>query len=163
MKTIIGVMGPGSKEAENDDLICAYEVGKIVAGTKCVLLCGGMTGTMEASAKGSSEAGGLVVGIGPTMDKLEMNKYVDVPILTGMHAGRNFINVLSSDVLIFVSVGSPGTLSELAFAIQLGKPTIVIRGSDSLKSYILGLKSKSVNFVDSLSDLQQVLMKLIKT
>jgi uncharacterized protein (TIGR00725 family) len=136
-------------------------VGKIVANTKSVLLCGGMTGTMESSARGAQDMGGLVLGIGPTMDKNDMNKHIDIPILTGMHAGRNFINVLSSDILIFVSVGSPGTLSELAFAIQLNKPIIVIRGSEKLRTYVEELKAGSAYFAESISDLEKKLKELL--
>ena len=162
MKKIIGVMGPGEKEATREDIDHAFEIGKLVAKTDSVLLCGGMSGTMEASAKGAQEAGGLTIGIGPTKDKEDMNKYLDIPLLTGMHAGRNFMNVISSDVLVFVSVGSPGTLSELAFAVQTEKPSIVIRGSEKLKSYIDELSSKSVNFVDSLDELDKKLKELLR-
>ena len=163
MKTIIGVMGPGQKQATPEDIRCAYEMGKIVAKTGSVLLCGGMTGVMEASAKGAQENSGTVLGIGPTMDKKEMNKYIDIPVVTGMNAGRNFMNILSSDALIFVSIGSPGTLSELAYAIQLGKPSIVIRGSDKLKSYIEEFHASSVQFVDTLAELEPALIALLPT
>lgn len=47
MKKIIGVMGPGKKQATKEDIDCAFEIGKLVAKTGSVLLCGGMkvTGT----------------------------------------------------------------------------------------------------------------------
>lgn len=86
MKKVIGVMGPGEKQSSKEDIECAFEVGKIVAKTGAVLLCGGMSGTMEASAKGAQEAGGLTAGIGPTKDKADMNQYVDIPLLTSMSA-----------------------------------------------------------------------------
>lgn len=117
MKNIVGVMGSGEKEAIKSDLECAYEVGKIIAQNNLVLLCGGMTGVMEYSAKGAKDSGGLVLGIGPTTDKNEMNKYIDIPVVTGMRSGRNYMNILSSDLVVFIRVGSPGTLSELAFAL----------------------------------------------
>jgi len=153
MKKVIGVMGPGEKEATKGDLECAFEVGKLVARTGSVLLCGGMSGTMETNAKGAQEAGGLTVGIGPTKDKTNMNQYIDIPLLTNMSSGRNYMNAISSDILIFVSVGSPGTLSELAFAIQMEIPSIVIRASVKLKSYISEFPQESVTFVDSMEEL----------
>ncbi len=155
-------MGPGEKQATQEDVECAFEIGKLVAKTDSVLLCGGMSGTMESSAKGAKEAGGLTVGIGPTKDKNDMNEYLDIPLLTGMHAGRNFMNVISSDILIFVSVGSPGTLSELAFAIQMGKPSIIIHGSEKMKDYINELSGKDIYFVDSLDELQIELNRLFQ-
>ncbi len=155
---IIGVMGPGEKHAREDDMPYAYEVGKLIARNNCTLLCGGMTGVMEMSAKGVHEEGGLVVGISPTGDKKDMNEYVDIPIITGMGPGRNYMNILSSDVLIFIGVASPGTLSELAFAIQLAKPTFVLKSNPDLKKYVQQeLKSEQVVFVDTLTDLAEKL------
>jgi uncharacterized protein (TIGR00725 family) len=160
MKKIIGVMGPGEKQSTKEDTECAFQIGKIVAKTGAVLLCGGMSGTMEASAQGAKEAGGLTVGIGPTKDKADMNPYIDIPLLTNMSAGRNYMNAISSDILIFVSVGSPGTLSELAFAIQMEVPSIVIRGSEKLKSYISEF-TEDVIFVDSIEELESKLNDLL--
>lgn len=90
-----------------------------------------------------------------------MNQYIDIPLLTGMHAGRNFMNIISSDVVIFVSIGSPGTLSELAFAIQMERPSIVMHGSEKLKSYIDEILNGVVMFADSLSELETNLKKLL--
>ena len=148
--------------ATKEDIEYAFKIGRLVAQSGSVLLCGGMSGTMEASAKGAKEAGGITVGIGPTKDKKDMNEYLDIPLLTGMHAGRNFMNVISSDVLIFVSVGSPGTLSELAFAIQMEKPSIVLNGSEKLKSYIDEISDKRITFVDGLDELSLKLEGLLK-
>lgn len=162
-KIIIGVMGPGSKDAREDDVPYAYEVGKLVAKNNHLLLCGGMTGVMEASAKGASEGGGLVIGICPTADKKDANQYIDIPIVTGMGAGRNFMNILSSDILVFIGVSSPGTLSELAYAIQLAKPTIILRGNADLKNYVQKeLKSEKVIFVETFIELEKKLEELTK-
>lgn len=72
------------------------------------------------------------------------------------------MNVISSDILIFVSVGSPGTLSELAFAIQMQVPSIVIHGSEKLKSYISEFGEGDVTFLDSTEELELKLNDLLK-
>jgi len=154
MKKIIGVMGAGEKEATEKDIEYAYEIGKIIGLSGGVLLCGGMSGVMESSAKGAQEVGGLTIGIGPTKDKEDMNKYLDIPLLTGMHAGRNFMNVLSSDLLIFINVSSPGTLSELAFAIQLEKPIFIINNSTKLKEFLTDFTNHKITFLENLEDLK---------
>lgn len=154
MKKVIGVMGPGETQATTQDLKMAYEVGKLVAEIDAVLLCGGMKGVMETSAQGAQEHGGLTVGIGPTDNKEDMNPYIDIPLVTNMHAGRNYINVSSSDILIFISVGSPGTLSELAHAIQLKKPIYILNASEKLVTFITELTS-SVIFLDTICDLRK--------
>ena len=150
-------MGPGSNQATEADLKCAYEIGKIVASAGFVLLCGGMTGTMEQAAKGAKERNGLVVGIGPTMDKSDLNQYVDIPIMTGMNSGRNYINILSSDLVIFVGVASAGTLSELAFALKLNKPSIILMASEKLKAFIEEFGNRNVHFLESTTNLGQQL------
>jgi uncharacterized protein (TIGR00725 family) len=155
MKRIIGVMGPGEKQASKNDLELAYEAGKLIAESGAVLLCGAMSGVMEACAKGAQEAGGLTLGIGPVTDKSELNPYIDIPVMTGMGPARNFVNIISSDLLIFISVGSPGTLSELAFAMQMKKDCIVTNGSENLKAYISELDSGNVIFADSLEIIKE--------
>jgi uncharacterized protein (TIGR00725 family) len=115
-----------------------------------------MFGIMEESAKGAQEAGGQTIGIVPSISKEGINDYIDIPIVTSMHAGRNYMNILSSDILIFVSVNSPGTLSELAHAIQMKKPIYILNFSKNLKEYITELSDK-INFVDSVDDLSRLL------
>jgi uncharacterized protein (TIGR00725 family) len=53
------------------------------------------------------------------------NQYIDVPIATGFGEGRNVIIIRTSDALIAIG-GEYGTLSELAFALKMGKPVIGI-------------------------------------
>ncbi len=160
MKKIVGVMGPGQKQASEKDLELAYEVGKLVGESGAVLLCGAMTGVMELSAKGAKEVGGITLGIGPVSDKAEINSFIDIPVMTGMGPARNFMNIISSDILIFISVGSPGTLSELAFAIQMNKQSFVINGSEKLKSYIEELDSNNVTFIESLEEIKSKLINV---
>lgn len=81
---------------------------------------------MEAAARGASEAGGLVVGILPSEDEQTANRYVDVPIVTGMGQARNAINVLTSHALIAIG-GGEGTLSEMALALRAGVPVVALR------------------------------------
>jgi uncharacterized protein (TIGR00725 family) len=51
---------------------------------------------------------------------------VDVAVFTGANEVRNVINVLSSDVVIACGVESAGTASEVALALKLGRPTILL-------------------------------------
>lgn len=153
-------MGPGQKQASDKDLELAYEVGKLVGESGAVLLCGAMTGVMEQSAKGAKETGGITLGIGPVSNKTEINSFIDIPVMTGMGPARNFMNIISSDLLIFISVGSPGTLSELAFAIQMNKESLVINGSEKLKTYIQELNPENLTFVESIEEIRTRLMNL---
>jgi uncharacterized protein (TIGR00725 family) len=78
---------------------------------------------MEAASRGAAEAGGVVVGILPGFRRQDANRWVTVPIVTGMDQARNVILVRSCDALIAVG-GMYGTLSEIALALKLGIPVV---------------------------------------
>ena len=127
MKKIIRVIG--GRRVDKTLLNEAEKVGSLVAQKEIVLVCGGLTGVMEAVAKGARSAGGITVGILPQEHKRDANEYIDIPIVTGLGIGRNVIIARTADVLISIG-GEYGTLSEIAFALQMGKPVIGIRTWD---------------------------------
>lgn len=91
-----------------------------------MLLNGGRpAGVMEASAKGARENGGLIVGILPGKDRDAASEYVDVVVATGMGDGRNYINVLSCDIVVSLP-GKAGTISEIALALKNRKKVILL-------------------------------------
>ncbi len=127
MKKIIGVIG--GRKVKKELLDEAEKVGRLIAQKGLVLVCGGLNGIMEAVARGAKAEGGLTIGILPQDDKREANEYIDISIVTGMGIGRNVIIARTADALIAVG-GEYGTLSEIAFALQMNKPVIGIRTWD---------------------------------
>lgn len=117
----IGVIGEGTCSERTAAL--ARRVGAAVARAGAVLLTGGRGGVMEAASRGAAEAGGLVVGILPGFRRGEANRWVAVPIVTGMDQARNVILVRSCDAVIAVG-GMYGTLSEIAIALKIGRPVV---------------------------------------
>ena len=87
------------------------------------LICGGMGGVMAAACRGAKSAGGLTIGVLPGYSATDANPHVDVPIVTGMGEARNVIIVRTAMAVIAVR-GEFGTLSEIAFALKLGRPVI---------------------------------------
>lgn len=125
MKTIIGVMGPGSG-ASPQDCQRAFELGQHIAKEGWVLLTGGRNqGVMDSASQGAHQGGGMVIGVLPGSDRSSMSTAVDIPIITGMGHARNVINVLSSQVVIACGVGL-GTSSEVALALKSGVPVILL-------------------------------------
>lgn len=124
----IGVIGQsGDISAELQEL--AQQIGREIALRGAILLTGGTNGVMEFASKGAKEADGLVVGIlpGDTMDRA--NKYIDIPINTGLSFDyRSLILVHSSDALIMVGGGN-GTLGELSAAYLNLKPVVILEPS----------------------------------
>lgn len=121
---IVGVIG--SSKAEGELLILAEEVGAEIAKRGAAVVCGGLTGVMEAVCKGARREGGLTIGIIPSDNRNDANPYVQIPIVTGMGMGRNVMLVKTADVVIAVG-GEFGTLSEIAHALNLGKTVIGLR------------------------------------
>ena len=127
MKKIIAVIG--GRRIEKALLAEAEEVGRLIGKSGAILVCGGLGGVMEAASKGAQSEGGLTVGILPQDNSDRANQYIDIPITTGLGIGRNVIIARTADALIAVG-GEYGTLSEIAFALQLKKPVVGIKTWD---------------------------------
>ena len=119
----VGVIGGASPRQEFLDK--AQKIGRLIAEKGALLVCGGLSGVMEAAARGASEAGGLSIGILPGGSIRDANPYIDVPVATAMGFSRNMLVVINSDVLIAVD-GEYGTLSEIAYGRVYGKRIIGI-------------------------------------
>jgi len=83
---------------------------------------------MEGACKGAKAAGGTTIGILPGTRPDDANVYVDIPLATGLSLARNLLVVRSSQALIAIQ-GGYGTLSEIAFSLQLQVPVIGLRTS----------------------------------
>jgi len=118
MKRLIGVIGNSRPDKRNYEL--AFRVGELIAEAKAVVICGGLSGVMEAVCKGAKAKGGTTIGILPGLETADANMWVDYPIATGLGHGRNMVIVNSAQALIAISSGY-GTLSEIAFALSSGK------------------------------------------
>ncbi len=110
----------------------AEEVGFLVAKRGAALICGGLSGVMEAACRGAKRAGGLTIGVIPTIVKADANPHVDVVIATGMGTARNVIIVRSADAIIAID-GSFGTLSEISHAFEQGKRVVSLGSWDMRK------------------------------
>lgn len=118
---IIGVIGGGTCSPEIE--AAAEEVGKYIALSGSILVCGGLAGVMAAACRGAKKENGVTIGVLPGQDKSEANPYVDIPIVTGLSDARNVIIARTADALIAVD-GEFGTLSEIAFALKFNKPVV---------------------------------------
>jgi uncharacterized protein (TIGR00725 family) len=119
----------GGREASEEALQFAYDIGRKIAEKNAILFTGGAFGVMEAASKGASEAGGTVVGILKEDNISKMNAYVEIPIATGMGDMRNSIILRSVDGAIAVA-GGYGTLSEIAFARGYEVPVVAFKSWD---------------------------------
>ena len=119
---IIAVIG--SSNPPNQDLLDLGEaVGKELALRGATVVCGGLSGVMEAVCRGAKSEGGTTIGILPGRQPDEANRYVDIPIVTTMGYSRNVIVVHTGAAVIAVG-GAFGTLCEIAYALDARIPVI---------------------------------------
>ena len=103
----------------------AEEVGRLLAERGCTVVTGGGGEVMAAAARGAKSAGGTTIGILPGERRGEGNEWLDHEVVTGIGHARNLAVVASGDAVIAVG-GSWGTLAEIAFAMRLGRPVVIL-------------------------------------
>jgi len=118
---IIAVIG--GSQCSKEEAKIAEEVGRQLARQGAILVCGGLSGVMEAACKGASSEGGVTIGILPGESRQSANPYVQIPIVTGIGYARNITVVKSAQAVIAID-GNYGTLSEISHALQSGIPVI---------------------------------------
>jgi uncharacterized protein (TIGR00725 family) len=118
---IIAVIGDSSCSPEEAKL--AESVGELLAQQGVTIICGGLSGVMEAVCRGAKSKGGLTVGILPGQDSSTANRWVDIPVATGLGEARNVAVVKSVQAVIAIG-GGYGTLSEIAYALRSKIPVI---------------------------------------
>jgi len=138
----------GGSTVTDEQYAQARVVGRELGDRGHELVCGGLSGVMEAACRGARETGGHTIGILP-MERRELaNDYVDTAIATGMGNARNVIVVMNGDATIAVD-GSNGTLSELGHALDTERPvaglgTFSLAGVEAVES-----ATEAVDYVES--------------
>ena len=118
IKQPVGVIGTGNPNDEEYNT--AYNIGYILSSCGFKIICGGRGGIMEAACKGVYENNGTSIGLLPELGMENCNKFVSIPLTTGIGLSRNVLIVSSSLFLISIG-GSYGTLSEISYGVQFEK------------------------------------------
>ena len=142
----IGVVGPG--EASSQELWLAEEVGAGLAGLGAVVVTGGLGGVMEAASRGARSRNGRTLGILPGDDREAANGWVQIAVATGLGELRNGLVVRACDALVAIG-GGHGTLSEVGFALKLGRP-------------VIGLGTWAVHGVDEVSTADEAIDRIAR-
>ena len=139
----------GGRKISYENYNNAYNLGRLLNKNKYLFYCGGGEGVMEAVAKCVQETGGQCVGILKGLSTDEMNSYIDIPIVTNMGITRNALLAYSCDAAVAIS-GQYGTLSEIAYALQLEKS-------------VIGLGTWEIDGVINASNEEEIIKKLNET
>lgn len=129
----------GASEINDDLREKTIEIGRLIAKNNYAIVCGGLSGVMEAVCKGAKKEGGFTIGIIPSAEKTMANKYVDLVIPVPFSQARNIIVVLTGDVCLAIS-GKAGTLSEISFAWIYLKPIVALTDVDGWSSKVANQK-----------------------
>ena len=113
----------GARACDDEVTQIAEQMGCLLAKHGYTIICGGLSGVMEAACKGAKANNGTTIGILPGDNPDDANPHVDIAIATGMGVSRNLIIIRSAIAVVAIN-GGFGTLSELAFALQLQKPVV---------------------------------------
>jgi uncharacterized protein (TIGR00725 family) len=116
----VSVIGSGSEHEA-----AAAEVGRLLAERGCTVVTGGLGEVMEAALRGARDAGGATLAIVPGEHPDEANDHAEHVVATGVGHARNLAVAASGDAVIAVG-GSWGTLAEIAFALRLGRPVVIL-------------------------------------
>lgn len=149
----------GGSTPSDDSLAMAERVGHLLADQGMGVVCGGLSGIMEAVCRGARESGGLTVGILPTSRAEDANPYVQVVIPTGIGIARNPVVVRSGKAVIAID-GSYGTLTEIAFALAEDIPVIAL---DSWEIAIGGQNETKIHRAKSPEDAVEMALKLARS
>ncbi len=103
----------------------AEEVGRLLAERRCTVVTGGLGEVMAAAHRGAKSAGGTTIAILPGEAHTDANPWADHVVVTGIGHARNLAVAASGHAVIAVG-GSFGTLAEIAFALRLGRPVVVL-------------------------------------
>ncbi len=146
-KRQVAVIGPARCALDSEPARLAQEVGRLLAEAGVTLVCGGMSGAMEAACRGASEAGGEAIGIVPGHEIGEANEFCTHVVATGIGHARNLAVVSSGGAVIAIG-GEWGTLSEIGFARAIGRPVIAVR-SWTLSGQERMVDAPGVTFVET--------------
>ena len=137
----IGIIGPNNNVCSKELYDFGVQIGQQIATKDRTIICGGHGGFMEAVCKGVKQTeytfSGKTVGILPDVVAETANEYIDIAIPTGLGIARNIIIVRASDIII-AGGGGAGTLSEIAFAWQIGKKVLCIELFDGWAKELAG-------------------------
>ena len=133
----IGVIGYNDDRCTELAKEIAYNVGKEIALSGSVLICGGLGGVMEAACRGAKEANGTTVGIIPQDNFTFANPYCDIVICSGIGFARDFIVATSSDAIIAIG-GGIGTLIEMSVGYMIKKKVVAISPSGGVSDLYAG-------------------------
>jgi uncharacterized protein (TIGR00725 family) len=139
----------GGREITDDIYKDTVIIGEKLAKRGYLVYCGGGEGVMEAICRGVTNENGISIGLLKGSDSSEANKYLSIPIVTNMGITRNSLIAMNADIALAIA-GNYGTLSEIAYALQLEIPVIGYKTWDISGVKLTSSLNEIFNLIDDL-------------
>lgn len=130
---VVAVIGSGKDKTKSGG---AERLGQLIAENGFVLITGGGGGIMEEASRGAASHRGLVLGILPSDSRDDPryagrfpNRFVGIPIFTGMSQARNSIIAKTAEC-VFAFRGGEGTISEICMTLNCGGRVVLVDWDD---------------------------------
>lgn len=106
---------------------------------------------MNEALRWAKEFDWLTIWILPSDDETTFSEFLDIPICTNMRSGRNYINVLSSDIIIACWIDH-WTSSEISLAIKPQKKIILVGLYEEANLFFKKLAPNQIYIVKNFSE-----------
>ena len=137
----------GGRDASAGELAVAEELGARLVEAGFWVVTGGLDGVMEAACRGAKSRRGHTIGVLPGTDPAAANGWVDLALPTGLGELRNGLVARMGLALVAVG-GGHGTLTEIGFALGLGRPVVGIGSWDVRDVTQVGTPQEAVEHVE---------------
>ena len=155
-RRLLAVVGPG-EGATLDEIAAAERVAELAARAGWLITCGGRNlGVMAAAARGAARGGGWSIGLLPSRNPDDGATELTVSLPTGLGELRNALIAESCEAMVACGM-SLGTATEVAFALRLGKPVVLLRPDKTTREFFVGLAPRQVKLADSADQVLKLL------
>lgn len=143
------------------DLKNAYEIWKFCAENNFVTLTWWRNvWVMNEWLKWAKENWWLTLWILPNDDKNSCSKYLDIPIFTNMRSWRNYLNALSSDILVICGI-ELWTSTEISLWLKSDKKVILLWCFEEANIFYKKIWWKNIyvvnNYNEAISEIKNIL------
>lgn len=125
MKQLVGIIGGRAANTSRQAMAMAEAVGAEIGRRGLGIICGGDDGAIEAACRGCQSAGGVTIAASKWNNSRDVNGHVDYALATSMDLARDHVILWSASGVIAFE-GGYGTASEIAVAMDIQKPLVVV-------------------------------------
>lgn len=130
----VAVFGSSDPLEGSEAYADAIAVGRVLAEQGYAVINGAYGGTMEASARGAKDAGGVTRGVGCSLWRSSPNAWIDEVSIAADYPGRLFGLIERASAGFVALPGATGTLVELALVWEMRAKRLFTKAAKAAKT-----------------------------